>query len=75
MRSDREERIRRRAYEIWQSEGHAHGRHEDHWHRAEREIAADEAGSRVKNSPRRQPGDKRREKASRCEGGAKPQCR
>ena len=45
MRSDREERIRRRAYAIWQSEGHAHGRHEDHWHRAEREIAAEEAGA------------------------------
>jgi len=45
MRSDREERIRQRAYAIWQSEGHGHGRHEDHWHRAEREIAAEEARS------------------------------
>ena len=44
MRSGREERIRQRAYAIWQSEGHGHGRHEDHWHRAEREIA-EEAGS------------------------------
>jgi len=42
MRSDREERIRQRAYTIWQSEGHQHGLHEDHWHRAEREIAAEE---------------------------------
>ena len=45
MRSDREERIRQRAYAIWQSEGHAHGREEEHWHRAEREISAEEAGS------------------------------
>jgi hypothetical protein len=45
MRSDREERIRQRAYAIWQSEGHGHGREEEHWHRAEREIAAEEAGS------------------------------
>jgi Protein of unknown function (DUF2934) len=44
MRSDREERIRQRAYALWQSEGHRHGRHEDHWRRAEREIAAEEAG-------------------------------
>ena len=44
MRSDREERIKQRAYELWQSEGHGHGRHEDHWHRAEREIAAEAAG-------------------------------
>jgi hypothetical protein len=42
MRSDREERIKQRAYAIWQTEGHRHGRHEDHWHRAEREIAAEE---------------------------------
>jgi len=44
MRSDREERIKQRAYALWQSEGHRHGRHEDHWHRAEREIAAEAAG-------------------------------
>ena len=53
MRSDREERIRQRAYAIWQSEGHAHGREEEHWHRAEREIAAEEAGS--SKAPRRAP--------------------
>jgi hypothetical protein len=51
MRSDREERIRQRAYAIWQSEGHGHGRHEDHWRRAEREIAAEEAGP--SKAPRR----------------------
>ena len=56
MRSDREERIRQRAYAIWQSEGHDHGRHEDHWHRAEREIAAEEAGS--SKAPRRAPRSK-----------------
>ena len=44
MRSNREERVKQRAYELWQTEGHGHGRHEDHWHRAEREIAAEEAG-------------------------------
>jgi hypothetical protein len=54
MRSDREERIRQRAYMIWQSEGHQHGRDEDHWHRAEREIAAEEAGAG--KAPRRSAG-------------------
>src|SRR3954451_16278899 len=44
MRSDREERIKQGAFALWQSEGHRHGRHEDHWHRAEREITAEEAG-------------------------------
>ena len=51
MQSDREERIRQRAYVILQSEGHQHGRHDDHWHRAESEIAAEEEGA--SKAPRR----------------------
>jgi len=59
MRSDREERIKQRAYALWQSEGHRHGRHEDHWHRAEREIAGEEAGpgARARNLIRRVTGN------------------
>jgi hypothetical protein len=37
MDGDREERIRRRAYEIWEQEGRA-GNPDDHWLRAEREL-------------------------------------
>ena len=37
MDGDREERIRRRAYEIWEQEGRS-GNPEDHWLRAEREL-------------------------------------
>jgi hypothetical protein len=32
------ERIRARAYAIWEAEGSLDGRHEDHWRRAEHEI-------------------------------------
>jgi Protein of unknown function (DUF2934) len=32
------DRIRRRAYEIWEREGWPHGRHLDHWLRAASEI-------------------------------------
>jgi hypothetical protein len=32
------ERIRSRAYEIWEAEGRHDGRHEDHWRQAEHEI-------------------------------------
>ena len=32
------ERIRRRAHELWESEGHPHGRDADHWAQAEAEI-------------------------------------
>ena len=58
MRSDREERIKERAYAIWLAEGRVHGRHQDHWHRAEREIAAEEtagqaAGGGAPRSPSR----------------------
>ncbi len=36
--------IAQRAHQIWESEGRPHGRDQDHWHRAEREIlGADKA--------------------------------
>lgn len=34
-----EARIRRRAYQIWEEQGWPHGRAEEHWLQAEREIA------------------------------------
>ncbi len=30
--------VRKRAYEIWESEGRPHGRHIDHWLQAESEL-------------------------------------
>jgi hypothetical protein len=45
MADSRDERIRRRAYEIWDREGRTHGRHDEHWHQAAAEIdAEDRAG-------------------------------
>lgn len=35
--------IAQRAHQIWESEGRPHGRDQDHWHRAEREILRAEA--------------------------------
>ncbi len=35
---DRDHAIRQRAYELWEKEGGEHGRHEDHWHQASREL-------------------------------------
>ncbi|AWB08505.1 hypothetical protein A6A40_26230 (plasmid) [Azospirillum humicireducens] len=35
---DIQERIRRRAHELWEREGHPHGRDADHWAQAEAEI-------------------------------------
>jgi hypothetical protein len=47
MRSDRQKRVEQRAHDIWVAEGRPHGKHEEHWHRAEREIAQEEKGGRT----------------------------
>lgn len=39
---DREQKIRERANQIWEEEGRPEGRHEEHWRRAEEEVAAGE---------------------------------
>jgi hypothetical protein len=53
-------RIEERAYALWEAEGHPHGKHEEHWQRAAREIAAEETArttpkARLRRSPRRAP--------------------
>lgn len=40
--SDKEDRIRQRAYEKWQKEGESHGWHDRHWSEAEAEVAAED---------------------------------
>ena len=44
MTADREARVRERAYHLWLEEGQPHGRHDEHWHRAERELTEAEEG-------------------------------
>jgi hypothetical protein len=41
--SDKEERIRARAHEIWESEGKPEGQEAVHWDRAELEIMREDA--------------------------------
>ena len=43
MADDREERIRQRAYDLWQREGAPEGRDQDHWHEAVAQIDAEMA--------------------------------
>ena len=38
MVDEREDRIRERAYRLWEGEGRPHGRHEDHWRQASQEV-------------------------------------
>jgi hypothetical protein len=40
MSDDREDSIRRRAYELWEQGGGDHGRDQDHWHQATGEVDA-----------------------------------
>lgn len=39
----REQKIRQRAYELWEQEGCPPGRADEYWHRAERAIASESA--------------------------------
>ena len=42
MDSEKLKRIEQRAYLFWQAEGQPHGKHEEHWHLAARQIEAEE---------------------------------
>lgn len=50
MNSEKQREIEQRAYALWQAEGRPHGRHEEHWQRAAREIEADEHVSLAENN-------------------------
>jgi Protein of unknown function (DUF2934) len=40
-----EDRIRERAYELWEQDGRHSGRSDDYWRQARSEVEAEEAGS------------------------------
>ncbi|MBZ9674953.1 DUF2934 domain-containing protein [Mesorhizobium sp. ES1-1] len=44
MTDDRQERIRKRAHQIWEEEGQPAGHHERHWRQAAQDIDRDSAG-------------------------------
>ena len=54
MDSEKQKRIERRAYAFWEAEGQPHGKHEEHWQLAAREIEAEESPSIAeKHKPKR----------------------
>lgn len=72
-----EQRIRERAYQIWEEEGHPQGRDSEHWQRARSEIMAgqnreqvlhekapSEAG-RTSRSPKVEPKSKRSSRSTK----------
>ena len=40
---DRQQRIRERAYHLWEADGGPHGRHEEYWERARELIGMEES--------------------------------
>ena len=42
MGPDKQRLVEQRAYALWQAEGQPHGKHEEHWHRAARQIETEE---------------------------------
>ncbi|HYD29639.1 MAG TPA: DUF2934 domain-containing protein [Azospirillaceae bacterium] len=48
---DKEERIRRRAYEIWEREGAPHGQEDAHWARAVQEIEDEDRAREALGAP------------------------
>lgn len=50
MSTDREQRIRERAYRIWEQQGRPEGGHDHHWLQAEREIDEEERGDRASST-------------------------
>jgi hypothetical protein len=60
--SDREARIRERAYAIWLAEGQPDGRHEEHWHRAAQELAQEDSAAAPRRRSSRPAGSRRTQK-------------
>ena len=42
MSNDFSRRVRERAHQIWQNEGRPEGREQEHWNRAEQELAGED---------------------------------
>lgn len=43
LSADREERIRRKAYQLWEDGGRREGQAEEHWHRAAQDLDREDA--------------------------------
>jgi len=53
MADSGEDWIRRRAYELWESEGYPSGKDTEHWERAKLEFSTQKPVSRVSAKPRK----------------------
>ncbi|HEX9534108.1 MAG TPA: DUF2934 domain-containing protein [Stellaceae bacterium] len=58
MDSEKQKRVEQRAYLFWVAEGQPHGRHEEHWHLAARQIEAEEE-VRISEKPKKKKASER----------------
>lgn len=76
MDNDRNQNLRERAYRIWEDQGRPEGRHEDHWHEAERSFEGEVPEPSEKNpaakAPRRSAGPKAANGAAETAPSPKP---
>jgi Protein of unknown function (DUF2934) len=82
--ADLNERIRRRAYALWEQEGRPEGHADDHWVRAEAEVAGVRSAApgapggrgagrrRASSSPERAPSDLAADEGAKGGGGIGP---
>jgi hypothetical protein len=71
MSTELEERIRQRAYELWEREGSQHGNDQDHWHQAALEIEEEDreaAGKPKRDKDHQSEAMKAAEAAARAHG-------
>ncbi|MBV9374721.1 MAG: DUF2934 domain-containing protein [Alphaproteobacteria bacterium] len=62
MDTERQKRIERRAYAVWEAEGHPHGRHDEHWQLATGQIEAEEHAQATDKPKKRSSGRKKSRK-------------
>lgn len=64
---DLEQKIRERAYQLWEQDGRIHGRNEQHWHLAKLELtsAVDESSVAIEAPAAAEPAKKGRRAAAK----------
>ena len=68
MDAEKHKRIEQRDYAVWQTEGQPHGRHEEHWQLAARQIEAEDGARYVVEPKKRRIGESLARKSRRNEG-------
>lgn len=69
--SDINQRIERRAHEIWERDGKPHGKHDEHWAQAEAEIRAEAEAEKAGTEKPAKPAGRGKAAAKPKNGGTK----